>query len=175
MSIAALQPEPFHLFTLFLWAHPHSTGQFSNKWENAVHITGHLRKDSCSFQPFKPKLSVLPHPSTLVFPGPTATIIGQNQCWVYNNNNWGEWVLREGIRGWEAGQAGLTTGSGEVIASKVVEVPAQATGGALVVLAHLQVDTRASIPGQREAKHTLHKQVISQSLNKHTAYSLRQT
>lgn len=50
-------------------------------------------------------------------------------------------MLREGIRGREAGQAGLTTGSGEVITSKVVEVPTQATGGTLVLLTHLQVDT----------------------------------
>lgn len=72
-------------------------------------------------------------------------------------------------------QAGLTTNSSEVITSKVVEVPTQATGGTMVLLAHLQVDTRASIPRQREAKHTLHQQVISQSLNKHTSNSLRQT
>lgn len=150
------------------------TALCSNKLGTAAHITGHLRKDSCSFQPFKPKLSVLCCPSNLVSPGPTVVIIGQNQCWVYNNNNWGEWVLREGKRGWRAGQAGLTTGSGEVIASKVVEVPTQATGGPLVLLAHLQVDSRASVPGQREAKHTFHQQVIGQSLNEHTAYSLRQ-
>ncbi len=84
-------------------------------------------------------------------------------------------MLREGIRGWGAGQAGLTAGSGEVIASEVVEIPTQATGGTLVLLAHLQVDTRASIPGQGEAKHTLHQQVIGQTLNKHTADCLRQT
>ncbi len=84
-------------------------------------------------------------------------------------------MLREEIRGYGASQAGLTTGSGEVIASKVVEVPTQATGGTLVLLAHLQVDTRAPIPGQREAKHALHQQVIGQSLNEHTADSLRET
>lgn len=121
------------------------------------------------------KLSVLHYPSTLLVPAPTANIIGQNQCWVYNNNNWGEWVLKEGIRGWGAGRAGLTAGGGEVIASEVVEVPTQATGGTLVLLAHLQVDTRASIPGQGEAKRTLHQQVIGQPLNKHTSDSLRQT
>lgn len=158
-------------FTCLLSSSLHQTAQTRG---SAVHITGHLRKDSCSFQPFKPKLSLLSCYSTLVSPGPTATIIGQKQCWEYNNNNWGEWVLREGIRGWGAGQAGLTSGSGEVIACKVVEVPTQATGGTLVILAHLQVDSWASIPGQREPKNTFHQQVISQSFYKHTAYSLGQ-
>lgn len=72
-------------------------------------------------------------------------------------------------------QAGLTTSSGEVIAGKVVEVPAQAAGGAVVLLAHLQVNARASVPGQREAEHTLHQQVISQALDKHASNCLRQT
>lgn len=44
-----------------------------------------------------------------------------------------------------------------------------------MVLAHLQVDPGASVPGQREAKHTLHQQIISQALDKHTTDSLRET
>lgn len=67
----------------------------------AVHISGHLRKNSCSYQPFKSNLSVLPYHSTL-FSCSHRSYTGQNQCWVYNNNNnWGAWVLREGISGWE--------------------------------------------------------------------------
>ncbi|TNN42566.1 hypothetical protein EYF80_047225 [Liparis tanakae] len=66
-------------------------------------------------------------------------------------------------------EVGLTAGGGEVIASKMVEVPTQATGGALVLLAHLQVDARASIPSQREAEHALHQQVVGQSLDEHAA------
>lgn len=57
----------------------------------------------------------------------------------------------------------------------MVEVPTQTTGSPLVLLAHLQVDPRASIPGQREAKHTLHQKIICQSLNKNTAHSVRET
>lgn len=72
-------------------------------------------------------------------------------------------------------QAGLTTSSGEVIASKVVEVPTQATGGTVVLLAHLQVNARASVPGQREAERTLYQQVISQALDEHPSDCLRQT
>lgn len=84
-------------------------------------------------------------------------------------------MLREGIREWGASQAGLTTSSGEVITSYVIEVPTQATWGSLVILTHLQVNARAPVPGQREAKNTLYEQVVRQSLNKHTTYSLRQT
>lgn len=88
---------------------------------------------------------------------------------MYNNNNCGEWALREERRGPGAGQAGLTTSGGEVIAGKVIEVPTQTTGGTLVLFAHFQVDAGAPIPRQREAKHALHQQVIGQSLDKHTA------
>lgn len=162
--------------SLSLGSSPHYwSSLLPNKRGTVVHVTRSYEESSCFFQLFKSKLPVLPCPSTLDSPGPTATIIGQNQCWVYNNNNYDEWVLREGIRGWVASQAGLTASSGEVITSNIVEVPTQATRGALVLLAHLQVDARASIPGQREAKHALHEQVISQSFNKDTTHSLRQT
>ena len=67
----------------------YGTAFCSNKWGTAVHISSHLRKSYCSFQPLKPELSVLPYPFTLVSPGPSATIIGKNQCWVYNHSNWG--------------------------------------------------------------------------------------
>lgn len=67
----------------------YGTAFCSKKWGTAGHISSHFRKSYCSFQPLKPELSVLPYPFTLVSPGPSATIIGKNQCWVYNHSNWG--------------------------------------------------------------------------------------
>ena len=84
-------------------------------------------------------------------------------------------MRRDWLRGGAAGQAGPTTGSGEVIAGQVVEVPTQATGGALVLLAHLHIHSGATVPRQREAKHTLHQEVVSQALNEHTTHGLGQT
>ena len=66
----------------------------------------------------------------------------------------------------------LTAGCGEVIVGQVVVVPTEATGGAMVLFRHLQIYSAPPVPRQREAKHALHQQVVSQTLYKHTSYSL---
>lgn len=69
----------------------------------------------------------------------------------------------------------LTVAAAEIIRSVIIIVSTQTTRPSFVCFGHFEVDSRAPVPRQREAKRALHQDVVSQPLNENITYCLWQT